>query len=219
MNCSRQTIPLRDNKKDQKDASTAQSEAGVWSGTAAGDQTPVALSEDELHKLSFTELRDKLLALDPLNRDFVIRINKAEAEYWKRKEGYRVGWSDQILGFDCGGQQWVSEVCFHTGTATHPDTRDLTFMRELLHLIQKERIPAPAPIEQRWTACSSSPLSPASDAVPECIFSWVSNLASSLCSDLLVKSIYVDTGFLLCAGWYHKLFAYGRRRAEESCNE
>ena len=41
---------------------------------------------------------------------------QAEAEYWRRSEGYRVGWSDQLLGFDCGGQQWVLEVSFPTGT-------------------------------------------------------------------------------------------------------
>jgi hypothetical protein len=41
---------------------------------------------------------------------------QAEAEYWRRSEGYRTGWSDQLLGFDCGGQQWVLEVAFPTGT-------------------------------------------------------------------------------------------------------
>lgn len=41
---------------------------------------------------------------------------QADAEYWKRSEGYRVGWSDEILGFDCGGEQWVLEVAFPTGT-------------------------------------------------------------------------------------------------------
>lgn len=41
---------------------------------------------------------------------------QAEAEYWKRSEGYRMGWSDQLLGFDCGGEQWVLEVAFPTGT-------------------------------------------------------------------------------------------------------
>ena len=41
---------------------------------------------------------------------------QAEAEYWRRSEGYRVGRSDQILGFDCGGEQWVLEVAFPTGT-------------------------------------------------------------------------------------------------------
>ncbi len=41
---------------------------------------------------------------------------QAEAAYWQRSEGYRVGWSDELLGFDCGGQQWVLEAAFPTGT-------------------------------------------------------------------------------------------------------
>ena len=41
---------------------------------------------------------------------WVEQVNKAEAEYWKRSGGVRLGWSDEILGFDCGGQQWVLEV-------------------------------------------------------------------------------------------------------------
>ena len=41
---------------------------------------------------------------------------QAEADFWKRSEGYRTGWSDEILGFDCGGEQWVLEVAFPTGT-------------------------------------------------------------------------------------------------------
>jgi hypothetical protein len=38
------------------------------------------------------------------------QVNRAEAEFWRRSAGFRVGYSDQILGFDCGGQQWVLEV-------------------------------------------------------------------------------------------------------------
>lgn len=45
---------------------------------------------------------------------------QAEAEFWQRNEGYRVGPSDQQLGFDCGGQQWVLEICFPTGTLRYP---------------------------------------------------------------------------------------------------
>ena len=41
---------------------------------------------------------------------------QAEAEFWQLSEGYRVGWSDELLGFDCGGQQWVLEAAFPTGT-------------------------------------------------------------------------------------------------------
>ncbi len=34
--------------------------------------------------LSATELRDALLVLDPLDKDWVAQVNQAEAEYWKR---------------------------------------------------------------------------------------------------------------------------------------
>lgn len=130
-------------------------------------------NEPDINELSFTELRDKLLALDPLNKDHVIKINQAEAEFWRKSEGYRVGWSDEILGFDCGGQQWVSETCFPAGTLAKPSMEDLEFIEDLKQLIEKQDIPAPAPIEQRWTARSKSPMSPASSSGEDDIFSWV----------------------------------------------
>ncbi|CAK9185912.1 unnamed protein product [Ilex paraguariensis] len=130
-------------------------------------------NEPDINELSFTELRDKLLALDPLNKDHVIKVNQAEAEFWRKSEGYRVGWSDEILGFDCGGQQWVSEICFPAGTLSKPSMKDLEYIEELTQVIEKEGIPAPAPIEQRWTARSRSSMSPASSSREDDIFSWV----------------------------------------------
>ncbi|KAK6244255.1 hypothetical protein QUC31_010664 [Theobroma cacao] len=130
-------------------------------------------NEPDVNEFSFTELRDKLLALDPLNKDHVMKVNHAESEFWRRSEGYRVEWSDEILGFDCGGQQWVSETCFPAGTLSKPSMKDLEYIEELKQLIEKEEIPAPAPIEQRWTACSQSPMSPASSSAEDDIFSWV----------------------------------------------
>lgn len=104
---------------------------------------------------------------------FIVQVNQVESEYWKKSEGIRVGWSDEILGFDCGGQQWVSETCFPTGTIQKPDMQDLKFIEQVMGLIKKEGIPAPSPIEQRWTARSRSPLSPAFDPSPDNIYSWV----------------------------------------------
>ncbi|RXH80976.1 hypothetical protein DVH24_004890 [Malus domestica] len=130
-------------------------------------------SEVDMNELSFTELRDKLLALDPLDKDHVAKVNQAEAEFWKKSEGYRVGWSDEILGFDCGGQQWVSETCFPAGTLAKPSMKDLEYIEGVKQLIEKNEIPAPAPIEQRWTACTKSPMSPASSTREDDIFSWV----------------------------------------------
>ena len=54
--------------------------------------------------MGFGELRDALLAFDPLNVDHVKRVNKAEAEFWRKSEGYQTKPSDQLLQFDCGGQ-------------------------------------------------------------------------------------------------------------------
>ena len=45
-------------------------------------------------------------------------------------------------------------------------------MEELLEAIEKEHIPAPAPIEQRWSASSSSLMSPAYGD-PNGLHSWV----------------------------------------------
>ncbi|CAG7869832.1 unnamed protein product [Brassica rapa] len=129
--------------------------------------------EPDINELSFTELRDKLIALDPLNDVHVGKVNQAEAEFWKKSEGYRVGWSDEILGFDCGGQQWVSETCFPAGTLAKPSMKDLEYIEQLKELIEKEAIPAPSPIEQRWTGRSKSPMSPAFSTAEDDIFSWV----------------------------------------------
>ena len=46
-------------------------------------------------------------------------------------------------------------------------------MKELLALLEAQDIAAPAPIEQRWTASSSAPMSPAHSANPSDVHSWV----------------------------------------------
>ncbi|KAI9918213.1 hypothetical protein PsorP6_011309 [Peronosclerospora sorghi] len=117
---------------------------------------------------SFTKMRDKLLEIDPLNKEHVIRVNEAEKQYWKLSEGYRIAYSDEIIVFDCGGQQLVQEVSFPCS-----GTLELDFMEKLLKRIDEENIPAPSPIEQRWSARSSSLMSPASASNPNQIFSWV----------------------------------------------
>ncbi|MCO5554993.1 hypothetical protein L7F22_008532 [Adiantum nelumboides] len=158
-------------KKDEKSVASSMSPSTVKNNLAT--LLPEEVSDDELAQLSFTELRDKLLAMDPLSREHVMQVNRVEAEYWKRCEGFRVGWTDEILGFDCGGHQWVSEVCLPVGSYKKPSAEDITFMENLLDLIKKNGIPAPAPIEQRWSARSRSLLSPAHSPVDDSIFSWV----------------------------------------------
>ncbi|KAI0565083.1 FAD linked oxidase [Gracilaria domingensis] len=134
-----------------------------------------SLTEEQVDDLSFATVRDELLVLDPLNVDWVRKVNEAEASYWRKSQGFRVDWSDKILQFDCGGQQWVSEVAFAVPKDQH-DPIDVKYVCNLLELIEREQIPAPAPIEQRWTAPSHSPMSPAAEK-PERelggMYSWV----------------------------------------------
>lgn len=45
---------------------------------------PEAPPPEEVGALSATQLRDALLALGPLDCEWVKRVNAAEAEYWRR---------------------------------------------------------------------------------------------------------------------------------------
>ncbi|KAF0718134.1 Aste57867_1872 [Aphanomyces stellatus] len=118
----------------------------------------------------FTQLRDALYALDPLNAAHIARVTQAEVIYWQRSQGTRVAFSDDIVGFDCGGQQLVSEVAFPMQGSP---TTDLDFMEALLARIAADGLPAHTPIEQRWTAASRAALSPAQSQDPTECFSWV----------------------------------------------
>lgn len=57
-----------------------------------------------LPSTSESESRDRFMCPQ------VAKVNQVEAAYWKMSSGYRLDESTQILGFDCGGQQWVLEV-------------------------------------------------------------------------------------------------------------
>jgi FAD/FMN-containing dehydrogenases len=119
------------------------------------------LTEDDLIGKGFGELRDSLLSFHPLRGNHVKTVNQAEAEFWKLNQGYQIRPSDELLQFDCGGQQWVFEVCFPTGTYDDNAGHDMQFMETLLDKIESGMIPAHAPIEQRWSAGSASLMSPA----------------------------------------------------------
>jgi L-galactono-1,4-lactone dehydrogenase len=123
--------------------------------------TTTPLTDDSLKGTGFGELRDKLLAFNALDGDHVTKVNESEALFWKQSEGYQIKPSDQLLQFDCGGQQWVFEVCFPTGNYEENSGHDMQFMTNLLQKIESQKIPAHAPIEQRWSASSSSSMSPA----------------------------------------------------------
>eukprot|EP00899_Mesostigma_viride_P000967 jgi/Mesvir1/10871/Mv14212-RA.1 len=142
------------------------------------------VGEDEIKRMSFAQMRDYLLDAAPLDVKHVAAVNQAELEYWKRCEGYRLGDSTEILGFDCGGQQWVLETVFPVGSLSDMDKpkatlKDLDFVQGILQDIRTHKVPAPAPIEQRWTAASRAKMSPAYHPAahpgsPQSeIFSWV----------------------------------------------
>lgn len=137
-------------------------------------RTKTASSDEPLDSLSFTQLRDRLLELDPLGLPHVREVNQAEAAYWEASSGYRIDDSVNVLGFDCGGQQWVLEVCFPIGELDdHSSGTDLEFIGKLLAVIEDRQIPAHCPIEQRWTARSTAAMSPAYSSNARDVFSWV----------------------------------------------
>ena len=68
------------------------------------DKASSPISEEGLAGMGFGELRDALLAHNPLDGSHVKKVNAAEAEYWRRSEGLQVKPSDELLQFDCGGQ-------------------------------------------------------------------------------------------------------------------
>jgi len=162
-----------DTTADSEDAAASLRELLLSKKTQTSSSSCSSSSKSEIQSLSATQLRDTLLALNPLDPGWVKQVNLAEAEFWKKSQGRRVGWSDELLGFDCGGQQWVLEVAFPTGgTTDKPGMQDMAYMKELLRLIEKKKVAAPSPIEQRWTAGSSSPMSPAHGAA-DSVHSWV----------------------------------------------
>ena len=132
------------------------------------------LSMQELQSMPFSSLRERLLEMAPFDLAHIKSINAAEAEYWKASAGTRLADSTDILGFDCGGQQLVYEVCIPMGSLYGPDssnsversveTRDIQFVKRLLSVAEEAGVAAPPPIEQRWTARSTAPLSPAYSA-------------------------------------------------------
>lgn len=71
-------------------------------------------------------------------------------------------------------KQWVWEVCFPTGTQDVNNGNDMLFMDDLLKGIEDDiGIPAHSPIEQRWSASSSSYISPAYEPTMNGLHTWV----------------------------------------------
>jgi L-galactono-1,4-lactone dehydrogenase len=74
-------------------------------------EAPEPFTKESVKGVGFGELRDALLAVDPLHVDHVKLCNVAEAEFWRKSEGYRILPSDQLLQFDCGGQVSGYQIC------------------------------------------------------------------------------------------------------------
>lgn len=70
----------------------------------------------------------RILGTNASNNRCIRQVNAAEAEFWRRSQSTRVDFSDKILGFECGGQQWVHEVAFPVGTLEKLNGNDLNFM-------------------------------------------------------------------------------------------
>lgn len=136
-----------------------------------------SITKESINNFTFTQFRDRLLTLgNPLDVEFIKKLNYAESEYWKLSTGSRVDDSTNILGFDCGGEQYVFEVCFPIGSlsdANQKSFKDIEFIEKLLTIIEKNAIPTPCPIEQRWTSRSTSKMSPAYSTKEDEVFSWV----------------------------------------------
>jgi len=126
---------------------------------------------------SFTDLRRELISLQPFNTPHIKLINKSEVEYYINiQHQTRTLPSYLILQIDCGGSHQVQEVCFPTGKLRNNTGKDIEFIDYLLVHIEMNLIPAPEPIEQRWTYGSQSNLSPANrleQKLEKTYFSWL----------------------------------------------
>lgn len=137
----------------------------------------------DLSTMSFSQLRDALLDHSPLDVAHIKAVNAAEADFWRASSGTRVADSTEILGFDCGGEQLVYEVCVGMGplsaegTSSHAteavEPKDIALVRAMLAALEAAQVPAPSPIEQRWSARSTAPMSPAFSPNAADVFTWV----------------------------------------------
>lgn len=91
---------------------------------------------------------------------FVKELNNAECFYHENMvhEKKPTDLRDIML-FDCGGRQLVMEMCIPIWNDS--EVEDVDFALSILEEIEKLQIPAPCPIEHRFTASSKARLSPA----------------------------------------------------------
>ncbi|GMH74685.1 hypothetical protein TL16_g06529 [Triparma laevis f. inornata] len=141
--------------------------------------------------LGMGELRDELLNIDVLNPEWVKKVNAAEARFWKNNSGYVYDSNSKLLNFDCGGQQHVLELCFETTAGGVKQGADAEFMLRLLQEIESAGLPAPGPIEQRWSAGSSATMSPAFGEDGD--FCWVGGIMYLTTDDAEIRNKITDT--------------------------
>ncbi|GMI01970.1 hypothetical protein TrST_g6107 [Triparma strigata] len=141
--------------------------------------------------LGMGELRDELLNLDVLNPEWVKKVNAAEARFWKKNSGFVYDSNSKLLNFDCGGQQHVLELCFETTAGGATQGADAEFMLQLLNAIESEGLPAPGPIEQRWSAGSSATMSPAHGEGGD--FCWVGGIMYLTTEDAGIRNKITST--------------------------
>jgi L-galactono-1,4-lactone dehydrogenase len=137
------------------------------------EQGPSPEEASSIRKLTFSQLRERLIDLSPLDSIHLQRVNQAEAGYWQAMTGSRLDDSTAILGFDCGGEQLVYEIVISIDSLSKSSYRDLDLVQKLLALIAASSLPAPCPIEQRWSARSTAPMSPVYSQHPHEVFSWI----------------------------------------------
>eukprot|EP01083_Nonionella_stella_P088347 246155_1 len=139
------------------------------------------VSNQSLSHVSFADIRDLLIGRDDgeyiLDTEWIKEVNQAEAKYWCNLAELgkdEVDFSENILSFECGGQQWVYEVCFACDRVDNNDVPiEIQFALDVLQKIKENNIPAPIPLEHRFTAPSSSYLSPAYSSNSDDLFSWL----------------------------------------------
>ena len=172
---TRETIVVKSNPvgKGCQERSTVNHPQSNAMRTLLKEHSP---SLDDVDTLGIAQMRDHLLSINCTDPKWIRQVNRAELEAWRQFDGtVEIDRSDQILGFDCGGQQLVFEVCFNIGDPAaegHP-MPEIQFIEELMELIESSDIPAPSPIEQRFSARSSSLMSPAYSDDESDAFCWV----------------------------------------------
>ena len=113
--------------------------------------------EEEHSKKNFLELRDAIMTLgNPMDLDFMAKVNTAEAAYMEASSGSTAGVGYKTILMDCGGGHLINEYCLKI----KGDAKDLDFVLDILDLIKENSNVVFSPIEQRFCAASSALMAP-----------------------------------------------------------